>query len=229
MNTHTRGHMTAQTAAGSGTEEETHAAAGVGPALAAETRCASKPASAAAWAARAAASRESQPAGARASPRAPAAGRRGRRAAPRLASAGGRGQRRGRGRRRQEAGAQEPGGVRGCRWSFSINKDPDWIGGFFPFFLPSVLPGLAFAFGGAAVQQPGGGGPGRVRVGAPGSPRRDGGNRDGGSRLHGAPGLRRRCSRTQPAAQCAPAWLQVPSSRAPAEPGGFRSSRARSC
>lgn len=50
MNTHTRGHMTAQTAAGSGTEEETHAAAGVGPAQAAETRCASKPASAAAWA-----------------------------------------------------------------------------------------------------------------------------------------------------------------------------------
>lgn len=32
---------------------------------------------------------------------------------------------------RQEAGIPQLGGVRGSRWSFSINKDPDWIGGFF--------------------------------------------------------------------------------------------------
>lgn len=43
--------------------------------------------------------------------------------------------------------------------SFSINKDPDWIGGFFPFFLRSLLPGPELAFGGAAVQKPGGEGP----------------------------------------------------------------------
>lgn len=48
--------MTAQTAAGSGTKEETRA--GLGPAQAAETRCASKPASAA-WVGKVAASRES--------------------------------------------------------------------------------------------------------------------------------------------------------------------------
>lgn len=151
--------MTAQTAAGSGTKKETHA--GVGPALAAETRCASKPASAAWVGAATASSRESQAAEGPASPRAPAAGRRGRRAVPLLASEDGRGQKRGRGWRRQEAGTQELGGVRGSGRSFSINKDPDWIGGFFPFFLRSLLPGPELAFGGAAVQKPGGGGPER--------------------------------------------------------------------
>ncbi|KAM7326581.1 hypothetical protein ACRRTK_015059 [Alexandromys fortis] len=121
--------MTAQTAAGSGTKEEVHD--GVGPALAAETRCASNPASEGGVGGYGRSVTGVPTRGGPASPRAPAAGRRGRRAAPRLASEDGRGQRRGRGRRRQEAGTQEQGGVRDCGWSFSINKDPDWIGGFF--------------------------------------------------------------------------------------------------
>lgn len=63
--------MTAQTAAGSGTKEETRA--GLGSAQAAETRCASKPASAA-WAGTAAASRESLPAEPRQVPERPLQG-----------------------------------------------------------------------------------------------------------------------------------------------------------
>lgn len=142
------GHMTAQTAAGSGMKEETRS--GLGPALAARTRCASKPASAA-WVGTAAASRESLPAGTQASPGAPTAGRCGRRAAPRLASA-------------WWAWPAAGGGhslARGCArlgLEFQYKQGPRLDRRVFPFFLRSTLPSVSSPLRGASVRQPGGGG-----------------------------------------------------------------------
>lgn len=158
--------MTAQTAAGSGTKEETRP--GLGPALAARTRCASKPASAA-WVGTAAASWESLLAGTQASPRAPAAGRRGRRAAPRLASA------------RWAwpvAGAWPAAGgghslARGCarlRLEFQYKQGPRLDRRVFPFFLRSTLPGVSLPLGAPLYGSQEVEARGSVRVSAPGDP-----------------------------------------------------------
>lgn len=186
--------MTAQTAAGSSTEEETHA--GVGPVLAAETRCASKPVSAA-WAGTAAASRLAQPAGALGGPRTPAAGRRGG-AAPRLVRTGW---------AWPVAAGGGHSGARGCarlRLEFQYKQGPRLDRRVFSFlsaFAPSPLGARLWGRGSPAAGRSWD----RVRVGAPVAPRRD-----GGSGLRGAPGLCGRYSGTEPAAQCSPALRGVP-------------------
>jgi hypothetical protein len=106
-----------------------------------------------------------------ASPRAPAAGRRGRRAAPRLASAGWAWPAAGGGVAcgRRRAFPQQ-GGVRGSGWSFSINKDPDWIGGFSLSSGVRPFPVLSSPFGAPRYGSQEAEAPSCVRVGAPGDP-----------------------------------------------------------
>lgn len=196
--------MTAQTAAGSGTKEEAHA--GVGPALAAETRCASNPASAGGVGGCGRSVTGVPTRGGPASPRAPTAGRRGRRAAPRLASENGRGQRRGRGRRRQEAGTQEQGGCARLRLEFQYKQGPRLDRRVFPFFCVRSFLVLSSPLGAPRYSSQEAEARGRVRVGAPRVP---------------AAGWRERAARSPgtswmllpDSASCPvhPAWLEVPS------------------
>lgn len=159
----------------------------------------------AAWAATAAASRESQPAGARQVPERPLQGGVGRRAAPRLASENGRGQRRGRGRRRQEAGTQEQGGCARLRLEFQYKQGPRLDRRVFPFFCVRSFLVLSSPLGAPRYSSQEAEARGRVRVGAPRVP---------------AAGWRERASRSPGAAwmllpdpaSCPvhPAWLEVP-------------------